>query len=152
LKELPGESTVLEIGVLKGTGLFLWALAKPDGRIVGLDHNLANVQSNWENLKRNAGTIVNTPEIYEFDCYFPNESKLGDFFLPNEIRLVIDDGPHTVEAVCTVARALLPFLAEDCWYLIEDTPQAFEAFKNCIPVKNAKLHTSGLITAQIDVP
>ena len=102
-----GQSPVIvEIGVLKGTGLKMWRRLFPQSRIIGLDIDLSNCAlSDNDNI-----------ELYEFDQFKPDMS----FLKSDKADIVIDDGCHIDEAILKTWEAFKPHLADSYVYFVED--------------------------------
>ena len=96
---------VLEIGVHTGASLRMWEEFFPYARIIGLD--------------KNQECFFSTARI---SCRWVDQSNPGDLGLihTHEYDLIVDDGSHEPEHQILSARTLMPYLAEDGIYVIED--------------------------------
>jgi hypothetical protein len=112
--------TLVEVGILKGTGLAIWCELFETGRIIGLDIDLGHIRSNMDDLKSRGAFAVNEAELYEFDQLMDNTKTLGDILSGSRIDIFIDDGLHFREAILNTMKSALPHLARDFTYFIED--------------------------------
>jgi predicted O-methyltransferase YrrM len=98
---------VLEIGTLAGESLKVWGEYFPNAHIHGAD-----IQTNDVEFDRLS--------FYLGDAYTSDAlESLGDGF-----DVIIDDGPHTLESMCFVARYWSRRLAPGGVLVIEDIPNA----------------------------
>jgi hypothetical protein len=117
-KHLPHDPRlIIEIGVLRGTGLFMWRDIFPKARIVGLDYDLYNYVPK-------PGYDV---EVYRFDKY---TDTLKFFGKPD---VVIDDADHSTESIIKCWEQNYSYLAQNFVYFIEDNDQVHKVIdpKNC---------------------
>lgn len=85
--------TLVEIGVFNGASLAMFKLALPGTRVIGFDiSKLSKMNKKFESLLED-GRI----EFYLKDAYSDDFKS----FLPAEIDLLIDDGPHTLDSQVT---------------------------------------------------
>ncbi len=111
---------VLEIGVNYGCSLRMWRDYFPGAAIIGLDSN--------------AGSLFHEGNIW---CYAADQNNheslmgaLKQAAADTEIvvyDLIVDDGSHEREHQIVSLKSLLPFLANDGLYVIEDI------YPDCIP-------------------
>lgn len=107
--------SVLEIGVNRGCGLRMWEEFFPNARIIGFDIDRQTLIS--------AGRI---------ECYQADQRNFSS--LHNAVRytnaypfdLIVDDGSHQLADQALSMETLLPFLADDGVYVIEDIPREVE--------------------------
>jgi hypothetical protein len=102
---------LLEIGICTGASLRMWEEYLPEARIFGID--IA------------PGTMFSTERIKTFFCDAGNPSEIGMLMeaINVPLDLVIDDGSHLVTDQIVAAEALIPFLADDGCYVIEDVQE-----------------------------
>lgn len=112
--------TVVEIGILRGTGLAIWCDLFPNARVIGLDIDLGHFQAHRPQLERAGAFRHNTPEIYEFDQLSSDQGRLGALLAGDKIDVCIDDGFHTDESILATLSQALPHLADEFVYFIED--------------------------------
>ena len=123
LKSLPVQGAMLEVGVLTGISLGIWSQAKPQWVIFGLDLNLNRYHENLIFLKSLGCFKDIAPTVLEFDCYDPDPDELVKQMLAQSITrfdLIIDDGPHTDEAILATFKELFPLISELGCYVVED--------------------------------
>jgi len=112
--------TLMEVGILRGTGLALWCDLFPVGRIVGLDIDLKHYENNLKYLKSCGAFQWNFPESYEFDQFVDNRELLLKCLAGDAIDICIDDGFHSNESVIQTFESMLPCLSDKFVYFIED--------------------------------
>jgi hypothetical protein len=72
---------ILEVGILKGTGLAVWSEYFEKKRIFGFDYNLKNFESNKKNLIELGAFKDGLPTIKFFDQFADNSATLRETFL-----------------------------------------------------------------------
>lgn len=130
LPSYPSKLVVLEIGILKGTGLAIWCDLFPTSKVIGLDIDLKNINDNYADLKMNGAFQYNSPVLANFDQLKPEVHELQKILEIDKITICIDDGLHSNGAVEKTFRALQPFLAEDFTYIVEDYIDKYNTLKN----------------------
>ena len=125
--------TLVEIGILEGTGLALWCDLFENGRIIGLDIDLGHINRNMDNLKKRGAFQNNQPELFEFDQYLDNRGSICDILKGDSIDVCIDDGAHSVDSILTTTKSVFPHLADRFIYFIEDNKHVHEQFKAIYP-------------------
>lgn len=125
----PGKPfTLVEIGILNGSGLAIWCDLFPEGRIIGLDINLDNYRANRAFLEGEGAFRGNEPELFEFnqlDRKLASE-VMGKVLSGRKADVVIDDGCHSLESIEITFDAAAPHLASECVYFIEDNFDAYD--------------------------
>ena len=111
---------VVEIGILKGTGLAIWSDLFPESRVIGLDIDLTHVRGNLPNLRASGAFAKKDVEVYEFDQFVPNRVYLGQLLAGDRIDICIDDGVHRPDAILTTIDSVIPHLNDQFVYFIED--------------------------------
>jgi hypothetical protein len=111
---------LIEIGILRGTGLAIWCDLFPKGRIIGLDIDLSHYKNNLPKLFKMGAFTKNQPELYEFDQYIDNEKYLATLLGGEKVDICIDDGNHSDEPIKTTFKSIFPHLSETFIYFIED--------------------------------
>jgi hypothetical protein len=108
--------SLLELGVLEGASLSMWAEYFPNARIVGVD--IAPM------IYRHPNRRV-TIEIAD-------QSNVGDLVTLGRtygpIDLVIDDGSHIWDHQITSLRYLLPFIRSGGYYILEDIDTSYGTY------------------------
>ena len=136
---LDSEKIVLvEIGVLKGTGVAIWSDLFPDGRVIGLDIDISNVDI--ENLKSKGAFSNNNMELLEFDQYKDNQGYLADILGGQKISICIDDGIHSNQGILNTIESVKVHLADRFVYFIEDNEEVYYLIKNKYPHWVVKKH------------
>jgi len=111
--------TVVETGVLGGTGLALWSDIFPKSEVYGFDVDTSRYTGNVENLK-SKGMDDSRVHVHEMDQMQENKDKLKGILGEKRPDIIIDDGYHIAEAGYTTFGNLRPFLADKFTYFIED--------------------------------
>ena len=135
-KKYETKMTIVEIGILKGTGLALWSLLFPHGRIIGLDIDISHTRDNLENLKARGGFEYADPELYEFDQLTASSAEIGKLLGSDKINICVDDGLHSELSIRLTAKAVYPHLSNKAVYFIEDKDVATNALKDWFPGAN----------------
>lgn len=115
-----GFITLTEIGILKGTGLAIWCDLFTKGRIIGFDIDLSHIKENLSNLENLGAFQKNHPELYEFDQFLDNSSYIGSILKNNKIDICIDDGLHSDTSILKTMESIMPHLADEFIYFVED--------------------------------
>lgn len=114
------EWTILEVGILKGTGLALWSELFPNADVIGLDIDLDHTRSNLPMLKQRGAFPRTDPELHRFDQFADGESRIAEILNGRNVDICIDDGFHSTETILKTAEAIAPFLSERFVYFAED--------------------------------
>jgi len=120
--------TIVEIGVLRGTGLAIWSKIFPQADIIGLDIDTRNFD--YAGLKRLGAFEHKDPLVQYADQYGLLPEFIGNLLQGKKIDIVIDDGCHRVAAIRKTYNAMRNYLADEFVYIVEDTP----AFYNSVPI------------------
>jgi hypothetical protein len=120
--------TLLEVGILNGSGLAIWCDLFPNARVVGLDLDLSNFCANRSHLESAGAFTENKPEVYEFNQLDPNfaTSVLCDVLGDNKIDIAIDDGCHSMESIRITFDSIRPHLNKQFVYFIEDNFDTYD--------------------------
>jgi hypothetical protein len=136
--------TIVEVGVFQGVSLAIWCDMFPDGHVVGLDLDL---QRFWEHrpVLQAAGAFGSCEPVVVgmWDAYQPDVPSLASALAGRSIDVLVDDGPHTDEAVRRVIGAVRPFLSASFTYIVEDMPNGSELLSTAFP--DGKVGQSGLL-------
>ncbi len=128
LARLEERLTVVEVGILNGSGLAIWCDLFPNARVVGLDIDLSNFELNRPALEAAGAFRLNKPELYEFDQLDAGKAErisrevLGEA----KVDVVIDDGCHSMDSIKITFAALVPHLADGFVYFIEDNFDTYD--------------------------
>jgi len=128
-----GELTLLEVGILRGTGLAIWSDLFPRAHVLGLDIDLSNYRSNDEFLRGRGAFAAGNVRVAEFDQYAPDVGALGTLLAGRRIDVVIDDGCHADEAILRTLEAVRGLLADRFVYFIEDNKTVLPALRARFP-------------------
>jgi len=135
---------VLEIGVLGGGSLLLWAKYFPNAEIWGLD---------ILPLEKLPDCVKNHPRIKLIHSVNAYDTKLVGQMIQKGLYfdVLIDDGPHTLESQIFFARYYSQLLAPHGVLCIEDipnpdwkdaiagcVPQHFKQYMECYDLRNEK--------------
>jgi hypothetical protein len=135
---------LVEVGILRGTGVAIWSELFPNGRIIGLDIDLTHIKQNMDNLKRKGAFANNNLELYEFDQFQDNRELLTIILKNDKIDICIDDGCHFDEAILSTIKSVKPYLSDNFVYFIEDNSIIHETIKRMYP--EFKVENFGEIT------
>lgn len=127
------ELTLVEIGILKGTGLAIWCDLLEHARVIGLDIDLGNFRANLEALKQQGAFQRNQPELFEFDQFQDNTAYLNRILQGRRVNVVIDDGCHADTAILSTLKSVIPHLAEGFVYFIEDNRAVHKTIQELHP-------------------
>lgn len=101
---------ILEVGVYHGGSLRSWEQLFENARILGLDYDESML---FEDIGRIKTAFVDQRKLHTF--YTINFSTRG-----RDYDFIIDDGCHNPEETLLTFTALLPYLAKDGWFIVED--------------------------------
>ena len=142
---------LLEIGVLTGSSLCIWASMFPNSKIYGIDIEKhywnENIQKWTKKLgeqnmsrisfvNRDLFTVVETSEIFD-QTYFD---------------IIIDDGPHDITSILRSFSLFQERLSQDGIYIVEDNPGAIEDLRHLGKISNFRFFVeNGLIIGKRNV-
>lgn len=115
------EMTIIEVGILRGTGLALWSVLFPNARIIGLDIDVSHTADNLAFLKARGAFSRGFPELHRFDQLTGTAQDVSAILAGARIDICIDDGLHTDASIVNTARAIHPHLSEQSAYFVEDS-------------------------------
>lgn len=120
--------TLVEVGILNGSGLAIWCDLFPNARIIGLDIDLRNFEANRSALEAAGAFSNNRPELHEFDQLDLGKAAriLKNVLGCTKVDVAIDDGHHSIESIKITYEALLPHMAEQFVYFIEDNFDTYD--------------------------
>ena len=122
-------STIVECGILKGTGLAIWSKLFPNADIIGLDIDISHTQNNLDFLKGKGAFENKMPELYEYDQFADNTDKLASILNGRKIYIAIDDGHHSDSAIQNTFDTFKPHLCDKFVYFVEDNRTMYEQLK-----------------------
>lgn len=114
---------IMEIGILRGTGLAVWSKVFPYADLIGLDLTTENFD--YERLKASGAFEHKTPELHTVDQFTVTADDIERILNGRRVDIVMDDGCHHVSAIRRTFRAVEPYLADAFAYFIEDV-KAFD--------------------------
>ena len=121
---------IVEVGILRGTGLAIWCDLFPNARVIGLDIDLAHAQENMDNMIQQGAFRNSSPELHDFDQLQDDENRIEQILNGEKVDICIDDGLHTEAAILNTLKTMKPFLADRFIYLIEDNADALPLLRN----------------------
>ena len=125
--------TLIELGILKGTGLAIWCDLFKNGRIIGLDIDLQYFNANIGNLRRLGAFVHNYPQLHLFDQYENNRERLRTILGSDRIDIFIDDGIHDSEAIMNTMKCVVPYLSDQFVYFVEDNKDVHSQIRQDYP-------------------
>lgn len=114
-------STLVEIGILRGTGLAVWADVLPDTTVVGLDVDLNPFFEYSSELVERGAFKSQYPYAFWFDQATDGPEVFAA--LATRPAIVIDDASHNDTLTLRTLEAFLPHMAERFLYFVEDQPR-----------------------------
>jgi hypothetical protein len=118
--------TVVEIGILHGSGLAMWSTLFPNADIIGLDIDLEYTTTNLPFLRARGAFATEDPELHRFDQFKDDENTISKILSGRKIDICIDDGYHSPTTVMNTAEAIAPHLSNEFVYVVEDLDSASE--------------------------
>lgn len=112
--------TIVEIGVLKGSGLAIWCDLFPDSRVIGLDIDLDHFVESRAELTRRGAFSSNHPEVDVFDQLSDNTERVAQILKGSKVDIFIDDGLHSAVAIGNTLSAFDPHFSDDFIAFVED--------------------------------
>lgn len=128
--------TLVEVGILAGTGLAMWADLFPFGRVVGLDVDLGHYREQLPELKDLGAFGALVPEVAEFDQLASVKEQqivLDGIVVRGAVDVVVDDGFHSNTSITRTFKAFQPFLQRHSTYIIEDNPRVLPVLQKEFP-------------------
>lgn len=122
------EDAIIEIGVLKGSGVAMWCHLFPSSIIYGFDVDLSHIEDNirsFENLK-----------LYYYDQFEDNKEYLKSILGNKKVKMVVDDGFHSNHTILKTLDALSDYLSRSFIYFIEDNVQVHKIIQKKYPQFN----------------
>lgn len=111
--------TIVEVGILKGTGLAMWASLFPNSPIYGFDIDPSVYLDNRVHLK-SLGFNETNVQVQTMDQLNDNTQLILEKLAGRKASIVVDDGLHTPKAANNTFNSMLPSLADKFVYFIED--------------------------------
>jgi hypothetical protein len=136
VKQTSDELNIVEIGILKGSGLGIWCEIFPKDTIYGLDIDINNFLNNYENLKNLGAFKKNYPIVESFDQFLDNRNKIKNLLNGKKVDIVIDDGCHLDYAILNTFKYFRDFLNDKFVYFIEDNINVYKELCRLYPEYN----------------
>ena len=124
---------LLEVGILKGTGLAVWSQYFNDVDIYGFDWDLGNINANLDNLISLRAFQKNKPKLFQYNQLINNQQWLKENFTNIKFNVIIDDALHSDNAIINTFNEIQPYLSDDFVYFIEDNTSAFKKLEKKYP-------------------
>ena len=124
---------LLEVGILKGTGLAVWSEYFNNVDIYGFDWDLGNFNSNFDKLVSLGAFKKSKPKLFQYNQLINNQQWLKENFSDTKFNVIIDDALHTDEAIINTFNEIQPYLSDDFVYFIEDNTSAFKKLEKKYP-------------------
>ena len=97
-----------------------------------------------DNLNNLGAFKKNQPELYEFDQLLDNSNYLATILKGDTIDICIDDGLHTSDSILRTMKSVVPFLADNFVYFIEDNKDIHKIIKSIYPT--LMINHEGILT------
>lgn len=122
---------LIELGILKGAGLAIWADVYPKGRIIGLDKDLLPFKEFKNSLRTWGAFRQNDVEVYQFDKFSKTAPEQYKEILKNQtIDVYIDDSNHSTYSMIKAFEDVVPFLRKEAVCFLEDNDEVGEWLYN----------------------
>ncbi|MDE0031433.1 MAG: hypothetical protein OXU42_18790 [Deltaproteobacteria bacterium] len=125
--------TIVEIGILRGTGLATWSDLFPSSRVIGLDIDLSHARSNMPALKNMGAFGGSDPELYEFDQFAPDSGRLDTILKGDRVDICIDDAAHESGAIMQTLEHVMPHMNNSFVYFVEDNASVCDEIRARYP-------------------
>lgn len=125
--------TVVEVGILRGTGLCIWAELFPRALVLGLDIDLSHFRENEPALRARGAFAGGNVRVARLDQYAVDAAAVGALLEGRRIDVMIDDGCHLDEPTIRTFDAFRPHLADRFVYFIEDSRTVHRALRSRHP-------------------
>lgn len=126
-------SRILEIGVLKGTGLAIWSELYPNADLYGFDWDLGNFKINEKTLISKGAFKNSKPNLFQYNQLKNNKDWLRDNFSKVKFDFVIDDALHKDESIINSFIEIEEYLNNEFVYIIEDNRNAWRKLQKLYP-------------------
>ena len=120
---------LLEVGILKGTGLAIWSEYFENVNIFAFDWDLGNFNGNLKNLKNLGAFKKSEPKLFEYNQLIDNSKWLSENFDRIKFDVIIDDALHTDKAIINSFKELEPYFSNEIVYFIEDNKTAWKLLR-----------------------
>jgi hypothetical protein len=124
---------ILEVGILKGTGLAVWSEYFNKKVIYGFDYDLGNFEGNKNNLIELGAFKDGLPITKLFDQFADNSKILRETFGDKKLDVIIDDAFHSDETIINTFNEMQSYLSDNFVYFIEDNKTAWKKLQAKYP-------------------
>lgn len=124
---------LLEVGILKGTGLAVWDEYFDNKKIFGFDYNLGSFDQNQSKLIELGAFKKKLPTVKFFDQFADNSLTLKEIFGKEKIDVIIDDAHHSDKSIINTFNELQPYLNDEFIYFVEDNRTAWKKLQKNYP-------------------
>lgn len=131
---------IVEVGILKGTGIAIWSTLFPNAEIFGLDIDLLNFQNNRDFLETQGAFKTSTLKLHEFDQFKNNKEYIKNILNGKKIDIIIDDGFHSDDTILNTLSDTVTHLNDSFVYFIEDNKTVYHKVKDTITDANVYKH------------
>ncbi|SDR12023.1 hypothetical protein [Pseudovibrio sp. Tun.PSC04-5.I4] len=138
------ECAIVEVGILRGTGLALWRDMFPNSDVLGLDIDLSNYNAHLPKMLGLGAFANGAAETHIFDQFVDGKERLSEILNGRKISIAVDDGVHFEKTIFKTAEGMKPFLAEEFVYFVEDNGAVVEGLRNIFP--DADVFSRGELT------
>jgi hypothetical protein len=136
---------LLEIGVLTGSSLCIWASMFPNSKIYGIDLEKQYWDQNIKKWTKKLGK-QNMSRILFVDRDIFTVNEASEIFGQTYFDIIIDDGPHDIMSILKSFSLFQERLSQDGTYIVEDNPGAIEDLKHLGKILNFRFFVeNGLI-------
>lgn len=118
--------TIVEVGILTGTGLAMWTDLFPQSKIFGFDYDTRNYENNL-NFLQSKGYNNSLVTVKNMDQMADNNAMLAAIFKDVPPSIVVDDGCHLPECNFQTFNSFLKVLSKRFVYFLEDLRHNKEA-------------------------
>ncbi len=136
--------TLVEVGILRGTGPAIWSDLFEGANIIGLDIDLSHTRENLNFLVSKGAFRHGLPTLHQFDQLEYNRANFQRILDGAKIDVFIDDGFHSDEAILRTLESAQPHLADAFVYFAEDNHTVHTAIRSAYP--NWRIESAGRLT------
>jgi hypothetical protein len=140
---------ILEVGILKGTGLAVWSEYFNKKVIYGFDYDLGNFKRNKNNLIE-LGTFKDGLPITKLFDQFADNSKIPrETFGDKKLDVIIVDAFHSDEIIIITFNEMQSYLSDNFIYFIEDNKTAWKKLQANYPQYKFDYNDDGLTVVKL---
>jgi len=139
---------IVELGVLRGTGLALWSDLFKDPLLIALDIDFQPFNESIEYLRGKGAFSERDPKLIVFDAYLPKMHELLATLGSEKIDIFIDDGPHDLPAVIATAASMRILMSERSVYIVEDALECADALSDLLSDYVLHIEPRGLLVLE----